>query len=198
MTQAPRNRSRGSRGRAPATRRNNNRGFLIAGGIVAVVVILVVARMLVSAPQNIDGIQRFSNMTAGHTDQPVVYPQTPPVGGPHSPAWQNCGIYDQPIASENAVHSLEHGAVWITYDPALPAADIETLRSKVRGRSYLLLSPFPGLPGPVFASAWGVQLRADGVDDPRIDTFISEYRQGPQTPEPGAVCTNGVGTPSER
>jgi hypothetical protein len=131
----------------------------------------------------------------GHQEGPLTYPQTPPAGGIHNPAWQNCGIYDQPVPNENAVHSLEHGAVWITYQPDLPAEAVAQLRDLVSGWNYTLLSPYPDLPAPVVASAWGVQLKADSAADPRLTEFISRYHQGPQTPEPGAPCTGGVGTP---
>jgi len=132
--------------------------------------------------------------TAKHTTDPVTYPQSPPVGGDHDPAWLNCGIYDQPVRAENAVHALEHGAVWITYDPALSASDVQKLRDLMPS-TYVVLSPYPGLDAPVVASAWGVQLKLDGVDDPRLKSFIDVYRQGNQTPEPGAACTGGTGTP---
>jgi hypothetical protein len=51
------------------------------------------------------------------------------------------------------------------------------------------------LPSPVVASAWGKQLRLDGAGDPRLERFVSAFQQGPQTPEPGAACTGGVGEP---
>ena len=37
--------------------------------------------------------------------------------------------------------------------------------------------------------------REEGAGDPRLEKFIKAYEQGPQTPEPGAACTNGTGTP---
>jgi hypothetical protein len=141
------------------------------------------------------GIQTFTNLSRDHVDGPVTYPQVPPVGGPHNPVWMNCGIYDKPIPNENAVHSLEHGAVWITYLPDLPEAAVEQLRGLVRGHDHALLSPYPGLPAPVVASAWGVQLRATGADDPRLAKFVATYENGPQTPEPGAVCSGAKGVP---
>ena len=51
----------------------------------------------------------------------VELPVVPPVAGEHNAAWQNCtgNVYDAPIANEHAVHSLEHGAIWITYRPDL-------------------------------------------------------------------------------
>jgi hypothetical protein len=137
----------------------------------------------------------FSNLSRDHVDGPVNYPQVPPVGGPHNPVWMNCGIYDKPIPNENAVHSLEHGAVWLTYQPDLPAAAVEQLRGLVRGHSHALLSPYPGLPAPVVASAWGVQIRADSASDPRLARFVAAYEQGPQTPEPGAACSGAKGVP---
>jgi Protein of unknown function (DUF3105) len=139
-------------------------------------------------------VTTYPEAQATHTKDPVSYPQSPPVGGNHDPTWLNCGIYDQAVRNENAVHSMEHGAVWITYDPALSAADVQKLRDLMPD-SYIVLSPYPGLDAPVVASAWGVQLKLDGVDDSRLKTFIDVYRQGSQTPEPGAACTGGTGNP---
>lgn len=141
------------------------------------------------------GVKSFSNLSRNHTGEPVSYPQTPPVGGPHNPVWQNCGFYSEPVRNENAVHSMEHGAVWITYRPDLPGGQVETLRDLAQGRNYVLVSPYPGLPSPVVASAWGKQLQLDSADDPRLEQFVSSYSQGPQTPEPGATCSGGVGSP---
>ena len=137
----------------------------------------------------LDAVKTYQ-VTREHTTEKVSYAQTPPVGGDHSPTWLNCGVYAQAVPDELAVHSLEHGAVWVTYDPDLPADQVETLTESIPD-TYMVLSPFDGLPGPVVASAWGTQLVLTGVDDPRLEEFIKEYRQGAQTPEPGAACTGG-------
>jgi hypothetical protein len=180
--------------RATARQRRSWRALTVALIVVALglgAAALVYAR----SAEMISGVVTFSNLSREHVSGPVTYPQVPPVGGPHSPVWLNCGIYDQPVPNENAVHSLEHGAVWITYQPGLPVADVARLRSLVRNQAYVILSPYPGLPAPVVASAWGVQLRATGADDPRLAQFIQRYEQGPQTPEPGAPCSGGIGVP---
>jgi hypothetical protein len=122
-------------------------------------------------------------------------PQTPPVGGPHNPIWQNCGFYSKPVRNENAVHSMEHGAVWITYSPDLPKDQVETLRDIAHRNSYVLVSPYSDLPSQVVASAWGKQLHLNSADDPRLEQFVRAYQQGPQNPEPGAPCNGGVGSP---
>ena len=144
----------------------------------------------------IDGVRTFEGLSANHVDTPVDYAQNPPVGGDHTGYWQNCGIYTEPITPvEPAVHSLEHGAVWITYDPALPSDQVTRLQSLVRGKPYAMLSPMEGLPSPVVASAWGLQYQAQDASDAQLATFLTRYMQGPQTPEKGAACFGGVGTP---
>ena len=143
----------------------------------------------VSTRPSLDAVEEFT-VTRDHTTEPVTYEQTPPVGGDHHPTWLNCGVYTEPVPNELAVHSLEHGAVWVTYRSDLPADQVEALTDAVPD-TYIVVSPVDDLRSPVVASAWGVQLALTGVDDPRLEEFITEYRQGPQTPEPGASCTGG-------
>jgi hypothetical protein len=112
------------------------------------------------------GLQTYTGLARDHVTGAVVYPQTPPVGGKHSAIWQNCGVYSAPVHNENAVHSLEHGAMWITYRPDLPAAEIATIADDVSGQPYGLVSPYPGLPSPIVATAWGVQLKLNSASVP--------------------------------
>ncbi len=139
-----------------------------------------------------EGTKSFENLSRDHVDGSVHYAQTPPVGGAHAPIWQNCGFYSEPVRDETAVHSMEHGAVWITYRPGLPAEQVDKLRELANNNTYVLVSPYPDLPAPVVASAWGKQLRLDSAQDPRLEQFVSVFQQGPQTPEPGAPCTGGT------
>jgi Protein of unknown function (DUF3105) len=164
-------------------------------GVAAIVVVVVL--LVQSQSGDITGIVTYSNLSRNHTEKSVTYAQIPPVGGDHSAIWQTCGIYSSPIPNEHAVHSLEHGAVWITYQPTLDGQSVEQLRSLVRGHDHALLSPYPGLPSPVVISAWGLQLRVTSASDSRLSRFLSKYENGPQTPEPGAACSGsgGVGTP---
>jgi len=119
----------------------------------------------------------------------------PPTFGEHFPAWQNCGIYDQPVNVGNALHSMEHGAVWLTYRPDLDKTLIAGLQSLVRGHDYVLMSPYPAQTSDVVMTAWGVQLPIVSLPDERIAKFIKYYEEGPQNPEPGAPCSGAVGNP---
>ncbi|WP_424214041.1 DUF3105 domain-containing protein [Streptomyces sp. BI20] len=129
-----------------------------------------------------------------HVETQVKYEMKPPVGGDHNPRWMNCSgdVYTAPIPEVNAVHSLEHGAVWITYNAKAPKADVEKLAEKVKKTQYTLMSPVEDQAGTIMLSAWGKQVTVKDASDPRVDQFFSKYVQGPQTPEPGAACTGGV------
>lgn len=149
-------------------------------------------------PDAIPGVQTYTGLSRNHTTDPQNYPQSPPVGGDHNPVWQNCGVYDKPIANENAVHSLEHGAVWLAYNPDLPADQVAVVAAFAVNQSHVLVSPYPGLAQgeAVVATAWGVQLRLDSVTDPRLAEFVAKYQEGPQSPELGVTCSGGVGDPT--
>lgn len=136
----------------------------------------------------VQGVNVWQNLTNDPVEGPQTYPMNPGVGGAHNAAWANCGVYDKEIPQQYAVHSLEHGAVWITTNDKATAEDVKALRSKA-GQDYILMSPNPSQTDPVVLSAWGHQLRVQSASDPRVASFISTYRQGPQTPEPGASCS---------
>jgi hypothetical protein len=195
--------------RAQERRAERRRNWLIIGTALVIAVAILVPTVIVvvgqqrrqaavesAAQEPIKGVQSFSNLSRQHVNGPVNYPQTPPVGGEHNPVWANCGVYSQPIQPAQGVHSLEHGAVWITYRPGLPSDQLDIVTQLAEDNTFVLVSPFQDLPSPVVASAWGKQLRLDDAGDERLPVFVRKYVQGPQTPEPGAPCTGGVGSPS--
>ena len=175
----------------------------VAGG-VAVVALLIVSIVLTPQPASysaggdgaaIEGVETFDNVS-GHVEGTVDYPQTPPAGGEHNQVWLNCGVYEQPVPNEKAVHSMEHGALWVTYDPGLDDAELSALRAKLPS-TYVVLSPFEGLPSPIVLSGWNTQLQIDDADDPRIAQFFEEYWKSQDVPEPGAACTGAFDAPGK-
>lgn len=143
-----------------------------------------------SGSPSIVGVVTFGTLDQKHVDTPVTYPQSPPVGGPHSARWEACDgvVYRKDLSKERAVHSLEHGAVWITYRPGLPADQVATLAAQVGDVDYRMMSPYAGLTSPIVLTAWSTQLAVDDAADPRVAAFLALYTNGPQTPEPGAPC----------
>jgi hypothetical protein len=193
-------RKRGTGGTVQPERRWPVAAIVVGGAIAAVIAIFLVVILLDMRQQEArtppGEVQSYDVGQAGrHSTEDVDYEQSPPVGGVHDPRWQNCGFYDEPIRDENAVHSLEHGAVWITYSPNLPQNQVERIRELSDSNSYVLASPYPDQQSPVVATAWGKQLTLESPNDPALEKFIGAYQQGPQTPEVGAVCTGGLGEP---
>ncbi len=179
--------------------------LLLAAALVIAVAAVVLVRWS-SLPDGVpvgpNGTQQVAVSSRNHVplDPPVDYSPEPPAGGDHFEVWQNCGTYDEPLIDEFVVHSMEHGAVWVTYRPDLPANQIEQIRDIVRDgyvgdERYIVLSPYEGLSDDVVASAWGRQLRLDGVDDPRLLEFLQLFAGGPQSPEKLYPCSGGEGTP---
>jgi hypothetical protein len=127
-----------------------------------------------------------------HKDGTLTYVTSPPVGGAHNATPQNCNgdVYDAPVANEHAVHSLEHGAVWITYKQGLPADQVADLKKKVEGKDYTFMSPYAGLDKNVSVQVWGYQLKTDDVNDSRIDEFMKDTRIVAAL-EPGISCSGG-------
>lgn len=144
----------------------------------------------------LDGVFVVATGEAGHVETPVDYPTSPGVGGDHSPGWQNCGFYSVPIIEEQGVHSLEHGAVWITYGESTKDVDKLILETIALKEDYTLVSPYPGQEAPIVMSAWGRQLTLESLDDPLFQQFIDLYREnGPTVPEVGAACSGAYGIP---
>jgi hypothetical protein len=176
-------------------RKERRTAFLMwgTGGLVVVLLVGLVGYYLIeqSRVSSLDGVTSVAYDGGKHVASTVAYKETPPVGGEHNGYWQACAVYDKPIHNEHAVHSLEHGALWITYRPDLPQAQVDKLK-EVAGstgqQEYMLVSPFPNLPSPIVASSWGHQLKLDNPDDPKLTAFIKRYQNGKDTPEPGATC----------
>jgi hypothetical protein len=161
--------------------------------------LFTVCLLLFSCNKDVElkGVKDFKYV-GSHAPGRLTYTETPPVGGIHNQVWQNCGIYDTQIALENAVHSLEHGAVWITYQPDLPAQEVQKLRDYAVNQTYMLVSPYQygALETPISVVAWNHSLSLNSASDPQIAAFIKKYRNSPDLIEFGAACTGGTGTPN--
>jgi hypothetical protein len=176
-------------------------GRYVVAAAVTMAVTIVGAALLVPqalrsvAPPDLSAVMVYDDLPVDHVRRDVDYDVTPPVGGPHAPAWLACGVYDVEVPDENAVHALEHGTVWITYEPGLSAGDVASLAERLPEEG--ILSPYDGLPGPVVVTVWGRQLVLSGADDERLGLFLDEYGDGHTAPEPFASCRGGVDVSGE-
>jgi hypothetical protein len=197
--------ARGATNRAQSKKIVNQRqtpwGLIIATVLIVVLAVGVIGYALnqnkkksdSSDPNKIPGIVHKTFSSGEHKAGVISYAESPPMGGPHSPVWADCDgtVYPNQIANENAVHDLEHGAIWITYKPGLPSDQLDVLTKLVSGHPYTLLTPYAGLKSNVSLQAWGYQLFVDSASDSRIQRFIKTLRQSQtNTPELGASCSN--------
>jgi hypothetical protein len=202
----------GAMGRKPVTpvkvSSGTNWGPIAIGGVVGIVVLGIIGYAVFAVVKgsrswedkvaDIKGVVNYRAQknaaldSRNHKDGTLTYVTSPPVGGDHNPLWQNCmgDVYDAAIANEHAVHSLEHGAVWVTYKPGIPQDQIDDLKKKVQGKDYMFMSPYPGLDHNVSLQVWGYQLKLDSATDSRIDEFIKDTRLNASM-EPGAACSSG-------
>jgi hypothetical protein len=198
MSKSARNRAQ----RNVLTQRQVPWGTIAFFTVIAVVAVVAIGYAFLqsrpaSSDSSIKGLVQKDGLSQNHTGSPVKYDTSPPMGGDHDPVWQNCDgrVYTSPLRNENAVHSLEHGAVWIAYRPDLPADQIAQLKGKVENTDYTLMSPFPGLDTPIALTAWGKQVKLQNASDSRVDAFLRAFVKGPQTPEPGAACNGAKDAP---
>jgi hypothetical protein len=198
--------------RAEQARERRNR-LLTIGASVAVVTALVVGGVVLVRSQDDggsttadssaaghwttgkDGVKTWSSkLSQTHVTKTVKYPMTPPAGGDHDARWMNCNgdVYTKELNNMNAVHSLEHGSVWVTYTSKAKKADVEALAAKVKKTPYTLMSPYEGQAAPIMLTAWGHQRTVTSASDANVDKFFETYVQGEQTPEKGATCQGGL------
>lgn len=183
--------SRKEKRRQEMLRQRRRRQLLI--GVPAVAILLLFGYLIfVRFVQPIEGLEDLGPQEQGH-DQDVVFADAtlPPAGGVHHPTWLNCGVYREPVDHEHAVHSLEHGAVWLAYHPDLPADQVAVLEDYAD--SYTLVAPYPDLESPIVATAWGARLQVDSAPDDNLEAFLTRYKG--QGPEVGATCSGGTGQP---
>jgi hypothetical protein len=200
--------------RAEQARERRNRMLMIAASVVVVAGLVVGGVFVVRSQSDSkdssasdsksgsghfvtgkDGVETWTGkLSRNHVSGTLSYPMHPPVGGNHNPVWLNCNgdVYTKPVKDENAVHALEHGAVWVTYTDKASAADVKALAAKVKQTPYSLMSPYTNQKAPIVLSAWGHQRTVTSAKDPNVNKFFAQFVQGSQTPEPGAACTGGL------
>jgi len=185
--------------RAEQARRKRRKTLVTrsVGGLVLVVVAGSAGFCAICNRQLTNAVTTATYSGGQHVAGTITYKESPPIGGLHNVVWQNCGIYDVPIHDEHAVHSLEHGAVWITYRPGLPPDQIQQLKV-LASDDNMLLSPYPGLASPIVASSWNHQILLESASDARLRQFIARFKNNPTTtPEFGAPCAGGTSVSAE-
>lgn len=136
------------------------------------------------------GVEQFPSQGNQHVDQgtQIDYERVPPLSGPHYTSTTDAGFYEQTPPLGELVHTLEHGAVIIYYDPAETTdAANESLRqfaSEHTGtwRSVVAVpNPNDDPEATYVVTAWEHRLYMNDYDARTVHAFLSEYLgRGPE------------------
>lgn len=122
-------------------------------------------------------------------DNAVAYggPEAPTSGDHSSPLpWQ---VYDQEIPDINIIHNMEHGGVYISYQPDLPAdqiAKIKELFSKPYSNvkftpNKAVVAPRDANDSPIIMSSWRRSMRLGSFDEAKmIDYYLRNVGKSPE------------------
>jgi hypothetical protein len=130
---------------------------------------------------------------AHHATGPIDYSaySNPPSYGPHhsriglgndpGAPIQPTGVYTTELDDADVVHNLEHGHVWLTYDPEqVSEDDVDKLRALVEtfgGRGQgIILSPRSANDDPIAVVSWAHLQTFNSLDLVSISNFIITNR----------------------
>ena len=113
----------------------------------------------------------------------IPYTSNPPAGGEHYAETAHAGVYNKAPADGLLVHSLEHGAVILWYNPKLLSSmgieQLKTLFSQIGGKS--ILTPRLSMSVPIALSSWGRILKLKNIDEKQIKAFFDTNEgRGPE------------------
>lgn len=121
----------------------------------------------------------------------IEYERMPPTSGTHYVGqWTSAGFYTEPQPLGKVVHSLEHGAIVVYYDPAQLSPEAERdLERRARThtgdwQSFIAVPNPEDDPGSAYVlTAWEKRLTMDEYDPDAVRAFTAEYiGRGPENP----------------
>jgi len=119
-------------------------------------------------------------------DTDVQYEANPPTSGDHYAVPAEDGAYTEPPPTGALLHAVEHGRIFIQFDPTAPESVKGDLKALFDEDPYhMIIAPNDtGMPYEVAATAWTQSLGCPKMNDEVFDAiraFRDEYRdQGPE------------------
>lgn len=112
----------------------------------------------------------------------------PPTSGPHSSPypWE---YYDQELSDSRVIHNMEHGGVYISYSPDLPADQIAKIRALFSAPfsrekfqpSKALISPRKANDAPIIMSSWNRSQKFQQFDEEAmVDYYLKNIGKSPE------------------
>jgi len=137
-------------------------------------------------------VEQFSSQGNQHVDQgtQIDYERIPPLSGPHYTSTTDAGFYEETPPLGELVHTLEHGAVVIYYDPAETTDEANESMRQFAAEHTGTWQSVVAVPNPndnpeatYVLTAWNHRLYMDEYDPETVHAFLSEYLgRGPENP----------------
>jgi hypothetical protein len=107
----------------------------------------------------------------------------PPTSGPHFGQVATAGMRNEEIPDGHLIHNLEHGDIWISYNPAVSETIVDELRQFLDGK--VVITPRSMNEQDIVLAAWGrldsFNIEESGLPEERIRDFIKRYKySGPE------------------
>ena len=128
------------------------------------------------------------NHVPGLTSKPNTKPEID-ASGDHDTSplpWQ---VYDQEVPDANVIHNLEHGGIYISYRPDLPADQVAKLKglfSKPYSRKGFspikaIVAPRAANSAPIVVSSWTRSMKLDKYNEEKlVDYYLRNYGRAPE------------------
>lgn len=167
----------------------NNKVFL--GTIIGIVAVFGIVAVKNDKPN----VERPGSVQADNGQQHVASKEyggtEPPTSGDHSSAlpWQE---YTTEIRDDNVIHNMEHGGIYISYSPDLPAEQVAQLRAlffkpySMAGFSptKAIMAPRANNDAPIIVSSWKRSEKLQSFDEEKLTQYY--LLNVGKSPEPSA------------
>lgn len=129
--------------------------------------------------------QPYDNLGATHIAQNephLDYNSNPPSSGWHYAEPAAWGFYDRELPDEQVVHNLEHGGVWLAYQPDIDESTKGTIKLLVaRFSSKVIATQRSKNDMPIALVSWGRVLKLETFDkDATLDFIRRNKNHGPE------------------
>ena len=138
---------------------------------------------------------QITDQGSNHIDVGASHPaynSNPPTSGWHYEKWADKGVYKNQLPDDQLIHNLEHGYIWISYNPDANPEIIKQLEDFYGLGNKIIVEPRKENDKLIALAAWNWLdtfdlVSGDSLSDDelkRIGDFIDQYIN--QGPEPNA------------
>jgi len=112
----------------------------------------------------------------------------PPTSGAHADPmpW---GVYDRELPDVNTIHKLEHGGIYVSYQPDLPKEQVQAMKDLLFAPyadqgfkpNKVILAPRAANKSPIVVSSWRRSIKLDTYNkDAIVEYYLANAGKSPE------------------